>query len=56
MEEVLEGVLIDPEPGIKYLVTDRTVRGGESLKQSLGQPRAPLMAHVLRWRAAGKTG
>jgi hypothetical protein len=26
-EEVLEGVLFDPEPRIRYVITDRTVRG-----------------------------
>ena len=37
-------------------MTDKTVRGGEAVKQSMTQPRAPLSWHVLRRLAAGKTG
>ena len=48
VEEVLEGVLFDPEPGIRYVITDRTVRGGEAVKQSMAQARAPLRAHLIR--------
>ena len=48
VEEVLEGVLFDPEPGVRYVVTERTVRGGEAVKQSISQTRAPLSWHVLR--------
>ena len=48
VEEVLEGVLFDPEPGARYVVTEKTVRGGEAVKQSITQPRAPLSAHLLR--------
>jgi len=48
VEEVLEGVLFDPEPGARYVITDRTVRGGEAVRQSLSQQRAPLSWHVLR--------
>jgi hypothetical protein len=48
VEEVLEGVLFDPEPGARYVITDKAVRGGEAVKQSLSQPRAPLSWHVLR--------
>jgi ATP-dependent Clp protease ATP-binding subunit ClpX len=48
IEEVLEEVLFDVEAGFRYVITDRTVRGGEPLKQSLSQPRAPLSWHVLR--------
>ena len=54
VEEVLEGVLFDHEPGIRYVITDRTVRGGEAVKQSLSQPRAPLSWHVLKRVASGK--
>ncbi len=42
VEEVLEGVLFEVEAGIRYVITDRTVRGGEPLKQSMSQTRAPL--------------
>ena len=48
VEEVLEGVLFDPEPGFRYVITDKTVRSGEPVKQSMSQPRAPLSWHVLR--------
>jgi ATP-dependent Clp protease ATP-binding subunit ClpX len=55
VEELLEGVLFDAEPGVRYIVTDKTVRGGEPVKQSLSQPRAPLSWHVLRRLASGKS-
>ena len=48
VEEVLEGVMFDPEPGARYVVTDMTVRGGEAVKQSMSQTRAPLSWHVLK--------
>jgi ATP-dependent Clp protease ATP-binding subunit ClpX len=48
IEEVLEGVLFDVEAGVRYLITDRTVRGEEAVKQSMSQPRAPLGAHMMR--------
>ena len=48
VEEVLEGVLFEVEAGLRYVVTDKTVRGGEPVKQSLSQPRAPLSWHLLR--------
>ncbi len=42
IEEVLEGVLFDVEVEVRYVITEKTVRGGEAVKQSLSQPRAPL--------------
>ena len=48
VEEVLEGVLFDAEAGLRYVVTDKTVGGGEAVKQSLSRPRAPLSVHLLR--------
>jgi ATP-dependent Clp protease ATP-binding subunit ClpX len=48
VEEVLEAVLFDVEAGMRYVITDRTVRGGEAVRQSLSQQRAPLSWHVLR--------
>jgi hypothetical protein len=48
VEEVLEGVLFDAEAGVRYVITDRTVRGGEAVKQSMSETRAPLNAHLLR--------
>ena len=56
VEEVLEGVLFEVEAGVRYVITDKTVRGGEAVKQSMSQTRAPLSWHVLRRLAAGKTG
>jgi len=56
VEEVLEGVLFDAEAGVRYVITDRTIRGGEAVKQSMSQTKAPLSWHVLRRLAAGKTG
>ena len=56
VEEVLEGVLFEVEAGVRYVITDKTVRGGEAVKQSMAQTRAPLSWHVLRRLAAGKTG
>jgi ATP-dependent protease Clp ATPase subunit len=55
VEEVLEGVLFDVEAGVRYLVTEETVRGGEAVRQSMTQPKAPLSAHLLRL-AGGRTG
>jgi ATP-dependent Clp protease ATP-binding subunit ClpX len=54
VEEVLEGVLFDPEPGIRYVITDKAVRGGEPVKQSMSQSRAPLSWHVLKRLASRK--
>jgi ATP-dependent protease Clp ATPase subunit len=48
VEEVVEGVLFDVEAGVRYVVTEKTVRGGESVRQSMTQSRAPLSTHVLR--------
>ena len=44
VEEVLEAVLFDVEAGMRYVITDRTVRGGEAVKQSMTQKRAPLVS------------
>ena len=52
VEEVLEGVLFDVEAGARYVVTEKTVKSGEPLKQSMSQTRAPLSWHVLRRLAA----
>ena len=48
VEEVLEGVLFDAEAGVRYVITDKTARGGEAVRQSMNQPKAPLSWHVLR--------
>ena len=48
VEEVLEGVLFDAEAGVRYVISEKTVRGGEAVKQSMSQPKAPLKVHLLR--------
>jgi ATP-dependent Clp protease ATP-binding subunit ClpX len=48
VEEVLEAVMFDPEPGVRYVITDRAVRGGEPLKRSMSQPATPLGSYL--WR------
>ena len=48
VEEVLEGVLFDVEAGIRYVITERAVRGGEAIKKSMNEPMAPLKAKLLR--------
>jgi ATP-dependent protease Clp ATPase subunit len=48
MEEVLEPVLFDGEAGVRYVITERAVRGGEAVKQSMTQTAAPLNLHL--WR------
>ena len=53
-EEVLDGVLFDVEAGVRYLVTEKTVRGGEAVKQRMSQTRAPLGKHLLRRFATGR--
>ena len=52
VEEVLEGVLFEVEAGIRYVITEKTVRGGEAVRQNTRQTRAPLSWHVLRRLAA----
>ncbi len=48
VEEVLEGILFEVESGIRFVITDRTVKGGEPVRQRVEQMRAPLSAVV--WR------
>jgi len=55
VEEVLEAVMFDVEAGIRYVITDKTVRGGEPVKQSMSQTRAPLSYHLLRRFRVSKT-
>ena len=47
VEKVLEEVLFEVEAGVRHVITDRTVRGGEAVKQSMTQPREPLSKHVM---------
>jgi ATP-dependent Clp protease ATP-binding subunit ClpX len=55
VEEVTEGLMFDVEPGVRCVITDKTVRGGEAVKQSMSQSRAPLSAHLWRRIRATKT-
>jgi hypothetical protein len=48
VEQVTEGVLFKVEAGIRYVITDRTVRGGEVVKQSMAQANAPLSERLVR--------
>jgi hypothetical protein len=48
MEEVLEPVVFDVEAGVRYVITERTVRGGEAVRQRVERSRAPLSAQMLR--------
>jgi hypothetical protein len=54
IEEVLEEVLFEVEAGIRYVITDQSVRGGEVVKHSISQPKAPLGSYVLRRMVSGK--
>jgi ATP-dependent protease Clp ATPase subunit len=48
VKEVMEGVLFEAEAGVRYVITEETVRGGEAGKRRMGQPQAPLSWHVMR--------
>jgi ATP-dependent protease Clp ATPase subunit len=54
VEDVMEGVLFEVEAGVRYVVTDKTVKRGEAVKRSMEQTRAALSAHVLRRLANGR--
>ena len=42
--------------GGRYVITDKTVRGGEAVKQSMRQTRAPLSKHLMRRFATRRNG
>ena len=42
VEEVLEGVLFEAEAGVRYVVTEVTVRGGKAVRRNTSQAAAPL--------------
>jgi ATP-dependent Clp protease ATP-binding subunit ClpX len=48
LEEVLEGVLFEAEAGIRYVITEATVRVGKAVRQSMALPRAPLSDQLRR--------
>jgi ATP-dependent Clp protease ATP-binding subunit ClpX len=48
LEEVMEAVLFDVDAGVRYVITEKTVRGGVAVKQSVSQTRPPLSGHMLR--------
>jgi ATP-dependent Clp protease ATP-binding subunit ClpX len=54
VEEVLEGVLFAAKPGIRYVITEKTVRGGVPIKQSMTQTTAPLSSRGLRRLATSR--
>jgi ATP-dependent Clp protease ATP-binding subunit ClpX len=49
IEEVLEGVLFDAEAGVRYAVTEVTVRGWETVRRKPSQA-APLRTKIRRMR------
>jgi ATP-dependent Clp protease ATP-binding subunit ClpX len=48
IEEVLEPVLFVVEAAVRYVITDKSIRGGEPVKQSMSHTIAPLGEKVLR--------
>ena len=54
MEEVMEPVMFEVEAGVGYVITERTVRGGVPIKQSMTQTAAPLSSRVLRRLATSR--
>jgi ATP-dependent Clp protease ATP-binding subunit ClpX len=54
IEEILEGVMFEAEAGVRYVVTDRTVMGGQAVKQSMSQVGAPLGTCAMWRMASGK--
>jgi ATP-dependent Clp protease ATP-binding subunit ClpX len=54
VEGVMEGILFDVEAGVRYVISDKTVRDGEVAKQKMEQSRAPLGYHVMRRTASGR--
>jgi ATP-dependent Clp protease ATP-binding subunit ClpX len=56
IEEVTESVMFEIEAGVTYAITEKTVRGGEAIRQSLSQSKAPLTACLMRRSASGQTG
>ena len=54
VDDVMEGTLFDVGVGVRYVITDETAKGGEPIKQSISQTRAPLSRHVVRRLASGK--
>ena len=54
VEEILEPVMFDPEPGVTYVVNERTVMGGVVVKQRMNEARAPLSVYLLRRLASGR--
>ena len=55
VEEVLEAVLFEVEAGVRYVITDRAVRGGEAVRQNTRQTGAPLSLYLWRRLRARKT-
>ena len=54
VEETVEGVLFNPEPGVRYVLNERTARGGEPVKQSMSQTRAPLTYFLQKKRSVAE--
>ena len=48
IEEMLERVLFDVDAVARYVITDRTARGGEEVKRRMEQMWSSLGSHFLR--------
>ena len=55
IEEVLEGILFKVESGIRFVITDMAVKGGEVVRQRMVQMKVPLGKHLLRRFATGRS-
>jgi hypothetical protein len=51
----LETVLFEVEAGVRFVIKEVTVCGGEAVKRSIGKPKEPLSGHMLLRLAAAKT-
>jgi ATP-dependent Clp protease ATP-binding subunit ClpX len=52
VEEVTEGILFDVEAGVRYVITQKTVRGGDVVKQTVSQTRAALSSYLTKRRSS----
>jgi hypothetical protein len=56
IEEVLEQVMFDVETGVRYVITERTVRGGEAVRHNMALPGHRWVSTYCGGWLAGKTG
>jgi ATP-dependent protease Clp ATPase subunit len=48
IEEVLKRVLFEVTADVRYVITEKTVRGGEAVRLRVERSRAPLSGQMLR--------